>query len=102
MDDSIAAPKLTADNEVEPATLAMLADYQLITPPEDFSLLLTLARRFEGKKLVFFNSTAQGGGVALMRHALIALFRGLRVDGHWYILRTIKAASGVSKSRYPI
>ncbi len=38
MDDSIAAPKLTADNEVEPATLAMLADYQLITPPA-FSIL---------------------------------------------------------------
>jgi hypothetical protein len=64
MDDSIGSPKLTADNEVEPATLAMLADHQLITPREDFSLLLTLARRFEGKKLVFFNSTAQGGGVA--------------------------------------
>jgi len=100
VDDSIAAPKLTADNEVEPATLAMLADYQLITPPEDFSLLLTLARRFEGKKLVFFNSTAQGGGVALMRHALIPLFRLLRVDAHWYILHPSKAAFDVTKTKF--
>ena len=100
MDDSIGSPKLTADNEVEPATLAMLADHQLITPQEDFSLLLTLARRFVGKKLVFFNSTAQGGGVALMRHALIPLFRLLRVDAHWYILHPSKAAFDVTKTKF--
>src|SRR5258708_34035114 len=70
MDDRIAAPKLTADNEVEPATLAMMADYQLITPPEDFSLLLTLARRFEGKTLGFFNYTGQGGGSPLVDQSL--------------------------------
>jgi glycosyltransferase involved in cell wall biosynthesis len=100
MDDSIGSPKLTANNEVEPATLAMLADHQLITPHEDFSLLLTLAHRFEGKKLVFFNSTAQGGGVALMRHALIPLFRLLRVDAHWYILHPSKAAFDVTKTKF--
>src|SRR5260221_5763683 len=100
MDDSIAAQNSTGDNEWDPASVAMLADYQLITPPEDFSLLLTLARRFEGKKLVFFNSTAQGGGVALMRHALIPLFRLLRVDAHWYILHPSKAAFDVTKTKF--
>ncbi|GAC1520820.1 MAG: glycosyltransferase [Ktedonobacteraceae bacterium] len=100
MDDNIAAKKLTADNEVETAALAMLADHQLITPPEDFSLLLTLVRRFEGKKLVFFNSTAQGGGVALMRHALIPLFKLLHVDAHWYILHPSKAAFDVTKTKF--
>src|SRR5712671_3145522 len=82
MEDRIVVPKLTADFEVETAVLNMLADYQLITAKEDFSLLVTLAQRFAGKKLVFFNSTAQGGGVALMRHALIRLFNLLQVDAH--------------------
>src|ERR1700730_8962672 len=100
MEDHIAAPKLIAHNEVETVPLAMLADYQLITPPEDFSLLLTLAQRFAGKKLVFFNSTAQGGGVALMRHALIPLFKLLNVDAHWYILHPSQAAFDVTKSKF--
>ena len=100
MEDRIATAKLTANNEVETVPLAMLADYQLITPPEDFSLLLTLAHRFEGKKLVFFNSTAQGGGVALMRHALIPLFKLLDVDAHWYILLPNQAVFDVTKTKF--
>ena len=34
-------------------------------------------------KIAFFSSTPQGGGVALMRHALIRLFRLLGVDAKW-------------------
>ena len=34
-------------------------------------------------KIAFFNSTPQGGGVALMRHALIRFFRAAGVDCKW-------------------
>lgn len=34
-------------------------------------------------KIAFFNSTPQGGGVALMRHALIRFLRLLGVDCKW-------------------
>ena len=35
-------------------------------------------------KIAFFSSTPQGGGVALMRHALVRLARVLGVDLTWY------------------
>lgn len=34
-------------------------------------------------KIAFFNSTAQGGGVALMRHALIRFLRLIGVNCTW-------------------
>ncbi|KAF2854135.1 glycosyltransferase family 4 protein [Plenodomus tracheiphilus IPT5] len=36
-------------------------------------------------KIAFFNSTPQGGGVALMRHALIRYLRLIGVDCTWYV-----------------
>jgi hypothetical protein len=37
----------------------------------------------KGTKIAFFNSTPQGGGVALMRHALIRFLRIVGVDAAW-------------------
>jgi hypothetical protein len=36
-----------------------------------------------GTKIAFFNSTPQGGGVALMRHALIRFLRLVGVNCNW-------------------
>lgn len=36
-------------------------------------------------KIAFFNSTPQGGGVALMRHALIRYLRLIGIDCTWYV-----------------
>ena len=36
-------------------------------------------------KIAFFSSTPQGGGVALMRHALVRLAKLLDVDLTWYV-----------------
>jgi hypothetical protein len=38
-------------------------------------------------KIAFFSSTPQGGGVALMRHALVRLAKLLDVDLTWYVWR---------------
>lgn len=35
------------------------------------------------KKIAFFNSTPQGGGVALMRHALIRYLKLVGVEARW-------------------
>jgi hypothetical protein len=35
------------------------------------------------KKIAFFSSTPQGGGVALMRHSLVRLANLLEVDLKW-------------------
>ena len=39
--------------------------------------------RTNGTKVAFFSSTPQGGGVALMRHALVRLAKLLDVDLTW-------------------
>ncbi|KAL7782932.1 glycosyltransferase family 4 protein [Trichoderma ceciliae] len=36
-------------------------------------------------KIAFFSSTPQGGGVALMRHALVRFSRAIGVDLRWYV-----------------
>lgn len=38
----------------------------------------------KGTKIAFFSATPQGGGVALMRHALVRLCRLVGVDLSWY------------------
>jgi len=39
----------------------------------------------KGTKIAFFSSTPQGGGVALMRHALVRFANVLGVDLTWYV-----------------
>ena len=39
----------------------------------------------KGTKIAFFSSTPQGGGVALMRHALVRFARVMRVNLTWYL-----------------
>lgn len=44
------------------------------------------ALKKDNVSIAFFNTTPQGGGVALMRHALIRFLRHLGVDAKWYVL----------------
>ncbi|MFH1061941.1 MAG: hypothetical protein V1747_03530 [Candidatus Omnitrophota bacterium] len=68
--------------------LVTLDEYQQITAPKKWLTLFRFVQQAKGKKLkmVFVNSTAQGGGVALMRHALIRLYQLLRVDAEWLVM----------------
>lgn len=63
-------------------------------------MLIALTQRFTGKKLIFFSSTVQGGGVALMRYALIRLFRLLAVNAHWYIMLPRLEAFEITKGKF--
>ncbi|OJD31654.1 glycosyltransferase family 4 protein [Diplodia corticola] len=53
-------------------------------------------------KIAFFNSTPQGGGVALMRHALIRFFRLVGVDAHWYVPKPKPEVFRITKTNHNI
>ncbi|HEY5001700.1 MAG TPA: glycosyltransferase [Ktedonobacteraceae bacterium] len=98
--DNIAYTKLSETNEVEVAELVTREDYEKIAVPEDVELLTRLVRDFQGKRLVFINATPQGGGVALMRHALIRLLRLYNVDAHWHVLYPKKEVFDITKAKF--
>jgi glycosyltransferase involved in cell wall biosynthesis len=99
-ESNIASIQLNASHEVQVAELVTLDDYCKTASQEDFAQLLDLARALQGKKLVFINATPRGGGVALMRHALVRLLRLLDVDAHWYVLIPRKEAFDITKSKF--
>ena len=96
-DQNIAHVHVDSTNEVEIAELTSLKEYESTCSPLDFNILKKLAKEFQGKKIVFINATPQGGGVALMRHALIRLYKLLGVDAHWYVLIPKQEAFNVTK-----
>ncbi|CAI6333445.1 unnamed protein product [Periconia digitata] len=53
-------------------------------------------------KIAFFNSTPQGGGVALMRHALIRFLHTLDVDANWYVPNPKPAVFRITKNNHNI
>ncbi len=92
--------ELGPDREVLVSELVTLADYQLDATAEDFAFVQTLAQEFAGKRLAIINATPQGGGVALMRHALIRLFKLLGVDAHWYVLIPDQDVFNITKAKF--
>ncbi|GCE08549.1 glycosyltransferase [Dictyobacter aurantiacus] len=97
--NDLAIVPLTADREVVVSELTTLEEYRSTVTAEDFEMVQQLAHKFEGKRLVFINATPQGGGVALMRHALIRLLRLLGVDAHWHILLPKKEVFDITKTK---
>jgi len=51
-------------------------------------------------RLLFISSTAQGGGVALMRHAAIRVLKLLDVDAHWHIAKPNPAVFKITKRKF--
>jgi alpha,alpha-trehalose phosphorylase (configuration-retaining) len=98
--DNLAKVSLSPEREVLVSELGTLDDYRRIVSQEDFEQLELLAQKFVGKRLIFINATPQGGGVALMRHALIRLLRLLGVDAHWHILLPQKEIFAITKTKF--
>lgn len=98
-DQDIVFTQITDELAVEVSELVTLKDYRHTASPEDFQRLRELAAAFAGKRLTFINATPQGGGVALMRHALIRLLKLLNVDAHWYVLMPKKDVFDVTKKK---
>jgi hypothetical protein len=53
-------------------------------------------------KIAFFSSTPQGGGVALMRHALVRLTKLLGVDLTWYVPKPKPGVFRITKTIHNI
>jgi len=98
--DDIIKIKLGSDNKVEVIDLVTLDDYKKITSKKDIELLLKLAHKFRSKKLVFFSATPRGGGVALMRHALMRLFRLIGVESSWHVMEESPEVFEITKKKF--
>jgi hypothetical protein len=68
------------------AHITSLGDYQNSCHPNTWKATMHYANLLKANKtkIAFFNSTPQGGGVALMRHALIRFLRLVGVSCEWY------------------
>ncbi|KAF2457081.1 trehalose synthase (Ccg-9) [Lineolata rhizophorae] len=55
-----------------------------------------------GTKIAFFNTTPQGGGVALMRHALIRFLRLVGVNAKWYVPKPKPEVFRITKTNHNI
>ncbi|KAF1983444.1 glycosyltransferase family 4 protein [Aulographum hederae CBS 113979] len=53
-------------------------------------------------KIAFFNSTPQGGGVALMRHALVRFFRVIGINCSWYVPKPKPEVFRITKTNHNI
>ncbi|KAL9655602.1 hypothetical protein ABK040_002266 [Willaertia magna] len=89
--------------KIAPVTLTSLDAYKYVSGGEQyFKMLLDLANRFKnlGGKLVYLNSTNRGGGVALMRHAQIRLFKLLNLDASWIVLDPKMEVFEITKKKF--
>jgi len=93
--------QLDPSRRVLVSRLAKLEDYKRIVPRKEFRRLERIAEEARKKKvkICFFSSTSRGGGVALMRHALIRLFRLLRIDANWYVMNSEMEAFLITKKK---
>jgi glycosyltransferase involved in cell wall biosynthesis len=69
---------------------------------EMFQRMSHEAERFKklGNRMLFLNSTAQGGGVALMRHALLRVYDLLGCDVNWHVLTASHKIFNITKKKF--
>lgn len=98
-DNNIAQVQINSNNRVKVLSLVSLNDIRRTCTPEELSELETLAKNFHGKTITFINSTPQGGGVSIMRHALMRLLELLGVDARWYVLSPDEEVFKITKQK---
>jgi len=67
------------------AQMCTIEDYQTTCGNSTWEAMMKFANNLKkkGTKIAFFSSTPQGGGVALMRHALVRFARVVGVNLTW-------------------
>ncbi len=78
--------EIKKSNIVDPSWLVELEDYENISSDQEVKKLKEYSNEFQNKKIMFISATPRGGGVALMRHALIRLCKLLNLNFSWHIL----------------
>lgn len=66
--------------------MCTIKDYKTTCGDRTWECMIKFAKSLKkrGTKVAFFSSTPQGGGVALMRHALVRFARVIGVNLTWY------------------
>lgn len=99
---NIAKVKLGDYRKVIPSDLLSLDYIKKHSQTRDIKELFNQAKLFRatGGSMVFLNSTPVGGGVALMRHALMRLYRLLGLDIHWHVLFPQSSVFEITKKKF--
>ncbi|KAK9469953.1 hypothetical protein V1512DRAFT_257400 [Lipomyces arxii] len=87
-----------------------IPDYQASCSPKTWECFTRLVHEVKtvkmgnhkGIRVAFFNATPQGGGVALMRHALIRLFKLFDVQVTWYVPKPNPSVFRITKNNHNI
>ncbi|PNP84967.1 hypothetical protein FNYG_01664 [Fusarium nygamai] len=82
------------------AYLTSVQNYKDTCGASTWETMITFAERLRHDKtrIAFFSSTPQGGGVALMRHALVRFARRIGVDLSWYVPKPLPTALRITKN----
>ncbi len=101
-DDILLDVKFDTRRKVAVKELARLEDFTKTISEEESELLSKLVSKFKKQRgrLIFFSSTPQGGGVALMRHALIRFFRLLGINAEWYVMSSNEEIFQITKKKF--
>ncbi|EXK35803.1 hypothetical protein FOXG_14686 [Fusarium oxysporum f. sp. lycopersici 4287] len=86
------------------AYLTTIQNYKDTCGASTWETMMTYAEKLRRDKtrIAFFSSTPQGGGVALMRHALVRFARRIEVDLSWYVPKPLPTALRVTKNIHNI
>jgi len=93
---------LGKENEVGISFLVTKDSYKKTVTSEIWDKLRAEVEKFSElkNKLLFINATPQGGGVALMRHALLRLLQLLDVNATWHALEPNKEVFEITKTKF--
>ncbi|THX63162.1 trehalose synthase [Aureobasidium pullulans] len=86
------------------AILCTMEQYRNTVRKTTWDATMYYAERLKkrGIRMAFLNATPQGGGVALMRHALVRLARLLGVEMKWYVPRPKNEVFRITKTNHNI
>ncbi|KPI41550.1 Trehalose phosphorylase [Cyphellophora attinorum] len=101
--------RLSFRNEVEVdhagmCKIATLDDYEKSVRPRTWQAVKHYTGLMKEKKIrmVFFSATPQGGGVALMRHAIIRFLKLMGVQAEWFVPRPRPDIFRITKNNHNI
>ncbi|KAI0376251.1 glycosyltransferase family 4 protein [Hypomontagnella monticulosa] len=86
------------------AHLTTFDDYKSTCGSDTWDAMMHYTKQLKQKKtkIAFFSSTPQGGGVALMRHALVRFARLAGVDLTWYVPKPRPGVFRITKNMHNI